>query len=423
MSQALFEEAKKVFPGGVNSPARLLKPYPFFVKRGKGSKLYTVDNKQYIDYCLAFGPLILGHANKEVITAIRDQLERGWLYGTPYEGELKLAKELMEYFPTIEMIRFVNSGTEATMNAIRVARGYTRRRKIIKFEGSYHGSHDAVLVKAGSSTLTFGIPTSEGVPEDIAKHTLVAPYNNLEAAEKLAETYANELAAIIVEPVAVNMGLILPDVNFLKGLKEVCNKHGALLIFDEVVTGFRFDLGGAQGYYGMEADLTTLGKIIGGGFPIGAFGGRREFMKVVAPLGRVHNAGTFNAHPVSLAAGLKTVEIIRRNGIVEKTTKVAEEVAGRLREAIEDRKIEARVYQITSMFQIFFTGREVRNFDDVNTSNKKLFMEFHRLLMEKGVYWAPSQFETCFTSSAHTKEDIELTSSAIEEVLGKVQTG
>lgn len=309
MSQALFEEAKKVFPGGVNSPARLLRPYPFFVKRGKGSKLYTVDNTEYIDYCLAFGPLILGHANEEVITAIRDQLERGWLYGAPYEVELKLAKEIMKYFPTIEMIRFVNSGTEATMNAIRVARGYTRRKKIVKFEGNYHGSHEAVLVKAGSSTLTFGIPTSEGVPEDIAKHTLVAPYNNLEATEKLAETYANDLAAVIVEPIAVNMGLILPDIDFLKGLREVCNRYGALLISDEVVTGFRFDLGGAQGYYGIEADLTTLGKIIGGGFPIGAFGGRREFMEVVAPLGRVHNAGTFNAHPVSLAAGLKTIEM------------------------------------------------------------------------------------------------------------------
>jgi glutamate-1-semialdehyde 2,1-aminomutase len=423
LSQALFEEAKKVFPGGVNSPARLLRPYPFFVKRGKGSKLYTVDNTEYIDYCLAFGPLILGHANEEVITAIRDQLERGWLYGAPYEVELKLAKEIMKYFPTIEMIRFVNSGTEATMNAIRVARGYTRRKKIVKFEGNYHGSHEAVLVKAGSSTLTFGIPTSEGVPEDIAKHTLVAPYNNLEATEKLAETYANDLAAVIVEPIAVNMGLILPDIDFLKGLREVCNRYGALLISDEVVTGFRFDLGGAQGYYGIEADLTTLGKIIGGGFPIGAFGGRREFMEVVAPLGRVHNAGTFNAHPVSLAAGLKTIEMIRRNGVVEKAAKVAEEVSGRLKEAVEDRKVRARVYQIASMFQIFFTEREVRNFDDVNTSDKELFMELHRILMEKGVYWAPSQFETCFTSSAHTKEDVELTSSAIEEALDKVRTG
>lgn len=422
MSHNLYEEAKKIFPGGVNSPARALRPYPFFVERAKGSRLYSVDGGEYIDYCLAFGPLILGHGNREVEEAIREQLDRGWLYGVPYETEMRLAKQIMRHFPTVEMIRFVNSGTEATMNAIRVARGYTRREKVIKFEGNYHGSHEGVLVKAGSSALTFGVPTSQGVPEDVAKHTLVAPYNNLETTEKLAETYREELAAVIVEPVAVNMGLVLPEVDFLKGLREVCDRHGALLIFDEVVTGFRLNLGGAQRYFGVESDLTTLGKIIGGGFPIGAFGGRREFMEVVAPIGKVHNAGTFNAHPISMVAGLRTLEIIERKNAIERAAEVARAVTRHLRKALEEREMEARVYQIASMFQLFFTEREVRNHIDVQTSNKELFAEFHRGLMERGVYWAPSQFETCFTSAAHTKEDIELTASAIESALAEVHT-
>lgn len=416
LSQKLFERAKKIFPGGVNSPARALKPYPPFIKEAEGSKIYTVDGQKYIDYCMAFGPLILGHKNLEVMEAVREQLEKGWLYGLPYELEMKLAEKIIHLFPTVEMLRFVNSGTEATMNAIRVARGYTGRSKIIKFEGNYHGSHDYMLVKAGSSALTFGIPTSDGIPEDTIKNTLIAKYNDINSVEKLVKMYKRDIAAIIVEPVAVNMGLVLPDIEFLKGLREICDSYGSLLIFDEVVTAFRLDLGGAQRFYNIKADITTFGKIIGGGFPIGAYGGPREIMKIVTPSGKVHNAGTFNAHPVSIAAGLKTIEIIEREGIIEKASNVAKAIADHIKRELKDREIKARVYQLASMFQIFFTDEEVRSFEDVNKSDKKLFIKFHKLLMSKGIYWAPSQFETCFASSAHTKNDIKLTISALSEV-------
>ncbi len=422
-SKNFFEEALKLFPGGVNSPARALKPYPFFIEKADGSKLYSVDGKGYIDYCLGFGPLILGHRNREVLNAVTEQLERDWLYGAPYEAEIKLAKKIMRYFSTVEMIRFVNSGTEATMNAVRVARGYTNRSKVIKFEGNYHGSHDNVLIKAGSSALTFGMPTSEGILKDIAAHTLVAPYNDLEKTEAIAKKYRGNLAAVIVEPIAVNMGLVLPEKEFLKGLREICDKYDALLIFDEVVTGFRLTLGGAQDYYGVKADLTTLGKIIGGGFPIGAFGGRREYMEKVAPLGKVHNAGTFNAHPISMAAGLKTIEVLEETNALKKASRVAEEIAKDMKETAECCKINVEIHQIASMYQVFFSRKEIKNYHDVNAANKEMYQRYHQMMMDEEVYMAPSQFETCFTSSAHSDEDVNKTIEALDDVLRKMSGG
>jgi len=419
LSKKLFDEALKIFPGGVNSPARAIKPYPFYIEKAKGSKLYSVDGLEYIDYSLAFGPMILGHADEDVMNAVFEQLEKGWLYGIPYEAEIKLAKKIQKYFPTIEVMRFVNSGTEATMNAIRVARGYTDKKKIIMFEGDYHGSHDSVLVKAGSSALTFSIPKSRGILDDVAKHTLLVPYNDLNSVERTISKYSNDIACIIVEPVAVNMGLIPPKEDFLKGLRELADRHDILLIFDEVVTGFRLSMGGAQEYYNIKADLTTLGKVVGGGFPIGIFGGKREYMEKVAPLGDIHNAGTFNAHPVSMIAGLKTIEKIEKINAIKKASETASKIVKYLDELIGRRSLKAVINRVGSMFQIFFTDRKVENYDDVKTSNRELYMKYHRMMMDRGIYMAPSQFETCFTSSAHTDEDVDKTIQALDEVLGR----
>lgn len=419
-SQAMFGEAKRHFPGGVNSPARVLRQRPFYVDRAKGARLHTVEGRELVDYCLAFGPMIIGHAHPEVRDATVGQLEKGWLYGVGSEPELALARAIKRHMPSMQMLRFVNSGTEATMNAIKVARGYTKRNKVLKFEGNYHGSFDAVLVKAGSSALTHGVPTSDGVPLDASRHTLVVPYNDLTSAEAVARANADDLAAVIVEPVAVNMGLVLPERGFLEGLRELCSRYGALLIMDEVVTGFRLDLGGAQGHFGVRPDLTTLGKVIGGGFPIGAFGGAEEFMRVVAPSGKVHNAGTFNAHPVSMVAGLKTIEIIRWDDVISKAASSAKELARVLDGAARQSNVDAVTNQISSMFQIFFTKRQIRSLCDVECSDTERFWKYHQMMRDRGVYWAPSQFETCFTSSAHTKEDLELTADAIADVLGEV---
>ena len=416
-SDKLFNDALKLFPGGVNSPARAIKPYPFYVREARGSKLYSVDGGEYIDYSLGFGPLILGHGDKRVMKAVVEQLKKGWLYGAPYEAEIRLAKKIRRYFPLIEVMRFVNSGTEATMNAIRVARGYTGKRKIIKFEGNYHGSHDNVLVKAGSSALTFSIPTSEGILKEIVKYTLVAPYNNLDEVEKISSDNADDLAAIIVEPIAANMGLVPPEKDFLKGLREIAYRYDIPLIFDEVITGFRVAMGGAQEYYGIEPDLTTLGKVIGGGFPIGLYGGRREFMEEVTPLGKVHNAGTFNAHPISMVAGLKTIEILEETQALEKASETALKVSKYIEELIEDYGVKAVVNRIASMFQIFFSEKKVGNFKDVDSSDKNLYLKYHRMMMDRGVYMAPSQFETCFTSSAHSDDDLKKTFKALEDVL------
>lgn len=417
-SRELFEKAKTLFPGGVNSPARLLKPYPFYVTRAEGSRVYTVDGGEYIDYCMAFGSLILGHRDEEAVNSVVNQLDQGWLYGIPCELELKLAEKIKEHYPSIELMRFVNSGAEAAMNAVRVARGYTRRRKVIKFEGCYHGSYDSLLVKAGSSAIALGAPSSSGVLEDLAKHTLVARYNDLGSVEKLASEFPGDIAAVIVEPIAANMGLVTPKEGFLEGLRELCDRVGALLIFDEIVTGYRVGLGGAQGLYNVRPDITLLGKVVGGGFPIAVFGGRGDVMSLVSPSGDVHNAGTFNAHPVSLAAGLATINTIEKRNAIAKASGVMEEIHKVVVEVVEARGLDVVVNRSHSMMQVFFTKRgRVETFDDVKACNTRLYSEFHRLLMNEGVYWAPSQFETGFSSASHTRADVDRTVVAVEKAM------
>ncbi len=416
-SLELYGEAQKLFPGGVNSPARKLIPYPFYVREATGPYIVTVDDVKLIDYCMAFGALVLGHRPYTVLNAIVRQLEKGWIYGMPYELEIEMARKIISHYPSIEMIRFVNSGTEATMNAIRLARAFTRRNKIIKFEGCYHGSHDYVLVKAGSGALTWSIPTSKGIPEDVIKNTIVLPYNDLESLEKTMRKHGDDIAAIIVEPVVVNAGLILPKDDFLKGIRELTKTYGSLLIFDEVATGYRLGLSGAQGYYNVIPDITTLGKIIGGGFPIGAFGAKREIMELVSPSGPVYNAGTFNAHPMSMAAGLATIEELEKGY----PYKIANNAAKVLTEVIEDSirkyKINARVYRIGSMFQIFFVDKDVINYDIAKRSDTKKYYQFHLEALKRGVFLTPSQFETNFTSSAHTDEVLSKSIEALKEAL------
>ncbi len=417
-SRSLFEEALEVFVGGVNSPVRAaVRPYPFFVKRAKGSHIFTVDGKELIDYVLGYGPLILGHANEAVLRAVRDQIEKGWLYGAPTEVELKLAKKILSYVMPKGKIRFVNSGSEATMTAIRIARGYTGKKYIVKFDGCYHGSHDSVLVSAGSAASEYGVPNSLGVPEEVAKLTLVARYNDIGSVESLFKKHRDEIAAIIIEPVIANMGVIPPKKDFLKELGRIAEEHNVLLIFDEVVTGFRLALGGAQEYYGVKADMVVLGKIIGGGFPIGAVVSSREIMDVLTPKGKVFNAGTFNAHPVSMAAGLATIEVLEKTDALKRASSVAGEIAKALDDQANDLRIEHWVNRVESMFQMFFTEGPVETPDQARKSNRDLYTRFHEEMIKRRIFIAPSQFEAIFASSSHTREDVEKTIEAIEDSL------
>lgn len=393
-------------PGGVDSPVRAFKPYPFFVANGRGARIKDVDGREYVDYCLAYGPLILGHQAPPVIRAVKRQLEHGVVFGIPNELEVKLAEKIIKHVPCAEMIRFVNSGTEATASVVRLARAYANREKIIIFDGCYHGAHDHFLFgKSG--------PKSPGIPHVLRKNTLVATFNDLNSVEKLAKK--NKLAAIIVEPVMGNLGCIPPEAGFLDGLREICDDTDALLIFDEVITGFRLAMGGAQEFYGVEPDLVTLGKIIGGGFPIGAFAGRKEIMKLVAPAGNVYQAGTFCGHPVTMAAGLATITAIEQLHAIEKASSFAARVVKVLR-----KELELPVNNVASMFQVFFTDGEVRSADDARKCDKVTFMRFHRILMENGIFAAPSQFECWFTSAAHNDRDFKKTRSAIVKAAGEI---
>jgi len=416
-SLKLFEEAKKLFPGGVNSPIRAaVKPYPFYVKDANGAILTTVDGVELIDYVLGYGPLILGHKHPKVLEAVEEQLQRGWLYGTPHEMEIKLAKKIISHYPSIDMVRFVNSGTEATMTAIRLARGYTKRNKIIKFDGCYHGAHDSVLVKAGSAVSHYGLPGSAGVPEALSKLTLVVPFNDVDTVEKVAKENQDDLAAIIVEPVMGNAGVILPEDGFLKELRRIADEVGALLIFDEVITGYRLGLGGAQAKFGVVPDLTTLGKIIGGGFPVGAVGGKREIMEYLTPAGPVFNAGTFNAHPVTMAAGLATVEELEKGYVYEVANAAAERIAKALeQEAVS--KFGGVVNRIASMFQWFPGVEEVKNYSDAQKADKELALKLHKELLKREVFVAPSMFEAWFTSAAHGEDVVDKTLEALSEAL------
>jgi glutamate-1-semialdehyde 2,1-aminomutase len=417
-SERLFEKAKRLIPGGVNSPVRAFKPYPFFTKTAKGSHLTDVDGKEYIDYCLGYGPLILGHAAKQIVEAVKDQLDKGTLYGTPSEQEVELAELICKCVPSAEMVRLVTTGAEATMSAIRVARGFTGRKKIIKFEGCYHGAHDCVLVKAGSGATTFGMPDSLGVPEETAKNTIVLPYNDAEALEATVKKERKELAAVIVEPVIGNIGVVTPKRGYLHLLRELTEQNDLVLIFDEVITGFRMALGGAQEYYDVKPDLTTLGKVLGGGFPLAAYAGRKEIMRMIAPSGKVYQAGTYSGNPISVAAGLATVRILRNDqNFYAKLEKKCRKLVNSLQGLSKDLSVHMQVNHVASMFQMFLTDKPVYDYASALKADSKRFLEFHKRLLGQGVFLPPSQFETCFLSSAHTEGDIERTVRCFDRAL------
>jgi len=423
-SQELFERASKVLPSGVNSPVRAFKPYPFFVKGAKGSRLYSVDGDSYIDYCMAYGPLILGHAFKGILDAAREQLEKGTLYGAPTENEVKFAELISQLFPCMEMLRLVNSGTEATMHAIRLARGFTGKKKIIKFEGCYHGAHDYVLVKAGSGATSFGAPDSLGIPEETTRNTIVLPYNNYPALEETVKRESHDVAAVIVEPVIGNAGLILPSGDYLHKLRRLTEDYDILLIFDEVITGFRLALGGAQERYRIKPDMTTLGKILGGGFPIAAFGGKKEIMQHLSPLGKVYQAGTFSGNPLSVSTGYAVIQTLRKNQdeIYPKLERKCEELKKAVVDLASDHNVDAQVNNIASMLQIFFASHPITDYVTAKSSDTKNFSIYFRELLKQGVFIPPSQFETCFLSTAHSKDDLESTIEAVDNALRKVST-
>jgi glutamate-1-semialdehyde 2,1-aminomutase len=421
-SQELFERAQKVLPGGVNSPVRVFQPYPFFVERAEASKIYSVDGGSYIDYCMAYGPLIFGHAFEIAMSVVEKQLAKGTLYGAPTENEVKFAELISKLVPCMEMLRLVNSGTEATMHAIRLARGFTGKRKIIKFEGCYHGAHDYVLVKAGSGATFLGAPDSLGIPKETTLNTIVLPYNNYPALEETIKRESQDIAAVIVEPVMGNAGLILPREGYLHKLRKLTRDYDILLIFDEVITGFRLALGGAQQYYKIEPDMATLGKILGGGFPLGAFGGRKEIMQLLSPSGKVYQAGTFSGNPVSVNAGYITLQTLskNRNKVYPKLEQNCEKLANALIDLASTYHVEAQVNSIASMFQIFFASDPVYDYVSAKASETKKFSIYFQQLLKKGVFIAPSQFETCFLSTAHNEDDLVGTIEAFDVALHEV---
>ena len=421
-SEILYEKAKRLMPGGVSSPVRAFEPHPFFTECGKGSRLIDVDGKEYVDYCLAYGPLILGHSHPEVMAAVKEQLDKGSMYGTPTELEVELAELICDNVPSIEMVRFVNTGTEATMSAIRAARGYTGRMKIVKFEGCYHGAHDCVLVKAGSGATTFGTPDSLGIPKETTQNTIVLPFNDIESLETFISN-DDDIAAVILEPVIGNAGVILPEKGFLEKVRELTRNYEVLLIFDEVITGFRLAFGGAQKYYGVVPDMTTLGKILGGGFPIGAYGGRRDIMEMIAPLGKVYQAGTFSGNPISVTAGLATLRFIHRKGASFYTQLEAKRknICDAMRETIKDHDLNYQVNQVASMFQVFFSGEPVFDYGSAKKADRKEFLVYHTELLKHGIFVPPSQFETCFVSFAHSIKDLDKTIECIRDAITKAK--
>jgi glutamate-1-semialdehyde 2,1-aminomutase len=419
-SKKLFEEAKKHFPGGVNSPVRAFRSVggdPLFIKRARGSKIYDADGKAYIDYVLSWGPMILGHAHPRVTAALKKAIADGTSYGAPTELESTLARLVKKAFPSIEMLRMVSSGTEATMSAIRVARGHTGRDKILKFEGGYHGHGDSLLVKAGSGVATFGLPDSPGVPADLAKHTLTVSYNDLAAVREAASREGEQIACIIVEPVAGNMGCVPPEPGFLEGLRQVCDQYGIVLIFDEVMTGFRVAYGGAQQLYKIKPDLTCLGKVIGGGLPVGAFGGKLEIMEKIAPLGPIYQAGTLSGNPLAMTAGIETLKLLSKAGVYKTLEKLSAELEAGLKDAAKEAGVSTTFNRVGSMFTAFFTGQKVRDFAGAKTSDTAKFGSFFRSMLANGVNLAPSQFEAAFMSLAHTRADIGKTVEAARKSL------
>ena len=415
---SLFEQSQTLIPGGVNSPVRAFGSVggtPIFFKKGLGSRLWDENDKEYIDYINSWGPMILGHANPEVLDAVKQASQNSLSFGAPTSRELAIAEEIIKLVPSIEQVRLVSSGTEATMSAIRVARGYTGRDKIVKFEGCYHGHADALLVKAGSGALTFGQPSSAGVPEDVAKHTLTLPYNHTQALEDLFTSSGDEIACVIIEPVVGNMNLIIPHQEFLQSLRTFCTKHGAVLIFDEVMTGFRVDLGGAQTLFDVIPDMTTLGKVIGGGLPVGAFGGKKEIMQQLAPLGPVYQAGTLSGNPVAVAAGLKTLELIQRPHFFTKLSAITSNLVDGLTASAQQKNIDFCARHVGGMFGMYFSKKAPDSFDEIMQSDRDAFKKFFHLMLNEGIYFGPSAFEAGFVSAVHSEEDIKLTLKAADK--------
>lgn len=423
-SEQLFSQAQRHIPGGVNSPVRAFKAVggtPRFFERAEGAYFWDVDGQRYIDYVLSWGPMIAGHAHPRVLEAVIESARRGLSFGAPSERETLLADRICDLLPGMDMIRFVNSGTEATMSAIRLARAFTGRDKIVKFEGCYHGHSDSLLIKAGSGALTLGVPSSPGVPAGLADHTITLEYNNAEQVRQVFSELGDQIAAIIVEPVVGNMNCVPPVAGFLEALRSVCDDRGALLIFDEVMTGFRVSPTGALGEYGIKADLTTLGKVIGGGMPVGAFGGRRDVMEMIAPMGPVYQAGTLSGNPVAMAAGLATMDVLQQEGFYSELFARTTELVEGLQTLADAAGIPFTTNQVGSMFGFFFTDEpRVTNFKQVMSCDTERFNQFFHGMLKRGIYFAPASYEAGFMSSAHTKEDIEQTLVAAKEVFGEL---
>lgn len=424
-SQELFQRAQRVIPGGVNSPVRAFKGVggdPLFIKKGHGPYIIDEDNQQYIDYIGSWGPLIFGHAHPDIIKVVHEACQNGLSFGAPTEIEVAMAEKITQLMPAIEMVRMVNSGTEATLSAIRLARGFTGRQKILKFDGCYHGHSDSLLVKAGSGVLTLGIPDSPGVPADLAQHTLNVPFNNLTAVEQMFTQYGEQIAAIIVEPIACNMNCVLPKLEFLAGLRKICDQYQSVLIFDEVITGFRVGIGGAQAIYNVIPDLTTLGKIIGGGMPVGAFGGKRKIMEQLAPLGGVYQAGTLSGNPVAMAAGLANLMLLeKQKNAYEKLANMTTQLVNGLKERAQAAKIPFFAQNTTGLFGLFFTDQNhIESYDDVKKCDIACFKKFFHEMLKEGIYLAPSAYEAGFMSMVHTEQDIKTTLDAAEKAFPRL---
>ncbi len=422
-SEKLLAKAQNVIPGGVNSPVRAFKSVglsPVFIDKAKGSKVFDVDGKEYIDYLGSWGPMILGHAHDQVIEAVKKIAEKGTSFGAPTELEIEIAELIVSIVPSVEMIRMVNSGTEATMTAVRLARGYTGKDKIIKFEGCYHGHGDSFLIKAGSGALTLGIPDSKGVTQSVAQDTLTAQFNDLSSVEELINTYQGQIAAVILEPVVGNAGCIPAHQDFLSGLRKLCNNENIMLIFDEVMTGFRVALGGAQALYGIDADISCFGKIIGGGLPVGAYGGKKEIMAEIAPLGGIYQAGTLSGNPVAMAAGLETLKLLSQDNVYVQLESLSSKLEQGIKDNLNKLGLNLSTNRVGSMFSLFFTERPVVDFESAKTSNTEQFSRYFKEMLAQGIYLAPSQFEAGFMSLAHSEEDIEKTVSANYHALNQI---
>ncbi len=423
-SEQLFAQAQQYIPGGVNSPVRAFRAVggtPLFIQRAEGAYLYDADGKRYIDYVQSWGPMVLGHAHPDVIEAVVETAQSGLSFGAPTELETELAEELCHLWPNMDLVRFVNSGTEATMSAIRLARGYTGRDKIVKFEGCYHGHSDSLLVKAGSGALTMGVPSSPGVPASLADHTITLSYNDADGVRQCFDEIGDQIACIIVEPVAGNMNCIPPEPGFLEGLRQICDQYGSVLIFDEVMTGFRVALGGAQAHYQVTPDLTTLGKVVGGGLPVGAFGGKRAIMEHIAPLGPVYQAGTLSGNPVAMAAGLATLKLIQADGFHQRLEAQTRKLVSGLQQAADAAGVAMTTNQVGAMFGLFFTeDAKVSHYEQVVASDQERFKQFFHAMLDRGVYLAPSAFEAGFVSAAHGDAEIDATVAAATEAFASL---